>query len=57
VPATLKLDRETKLILELRRGPFDVILDGQPAGSMGVVVFNKAGRTLWRTGPPPHQPS
>ncbi|HEY2563398.1 MAG TPA: hypothetical protein VGI44_06775 [Acidimicrobiales bacterium] len=34
MPATLKLDRETNLVMELRRGPFDVILDGQSVDSI-----------------------
>jgi hypothetical protein len=34
VPATLKLVRETKFLMELRRGSFDIILDGQPVGSI-----------------------
>jgi hypothetical protein len=30
MPATLKLVRETKVVMELRRGAFDIVLDGQP---------------------------
>lgn len=32
--ATLTLKRENTFAAELRRGPFEIILDGQPAGSI-----------------------
>lgn len=32
--ATLKLVRETKAVMELRRSAFDVVLDGQPVGTI-----------------------
>jgi hypothetical protein len=34
VPATLKLTRRTSFAVELRRGTFDVVVDGTRAGSI-----------------------
>lgn len=34
MPPTLRLNREPNFVAELRRGPFEIRLDGQPAGSI-----------------------
>jgi len=34
VSATLKLGRESTGLVELRRGPFEIVVDGQSAGSI-----------------------